>query len=92
MLEFFSALGDPNMDFLRNAVERYGRYWRKSARVPGAERELAGLTLDRLHRLSLIVRETGGLYPLPAIARFSLGQTEVRARNSATLPILESLT
>ncbi|QIB64219.1 TIGR02678 family protein [Kineobactrum salinum] len=79
-------------DFLRNAVGRYGRYWRKSARAPGAERELAGLTLDRLHRLSLIVRDTDGLHPLPAIARFSLGQTEVRARNSDTLSLLESLT
>jgi hypothetical protein len=27
--------------FLRGAVERFGRYWRKSAREPGAEQELA---------------------------------------------------
>jgi uncharacterized protein (TIGR02678 family) len=79
-------------DFLRDAVERYGRYWRKSARAPGAERELAGLTLDRLYRLSLVARETGGVRPLPAIARFSLGQTEVRARNSDTLSLLDSFT
>lgn len=66
-------------DFLRGAVERYGRYWRKSARVPGAERELATIALERLRRLCLVARDIDGLLrPLPAIARFSLGETVVR--------------
>lgn len=79
-------------DFLRDAIERYGRYWRKSARAPGAERELAGLTLDRLYRLGLIAREADSVRPLPAIARFSLGQTEVQTQNADTLPLLSFLT
>lgn len=65
--------------FLRDAAGRYGRYWRKSARAPGAERELAGIAVDRLHRLDLLAREADGVRPLPAIARFALGDTEVRA-------------
>lgn len=64
--------------FLRSAVERYGRYWRKSAREPGAEKELATIALGRLYKLHLVAREGGHAMPLPAIARFSLGATEVR--------------
>ena len=64
--------------YLREAVERFGRYWRKSARSPGAERELAQIVLERLQRLALIAREAAGVRPLPAIARFSIGETEVR--------------
>lgn len=64
--------------FLRGAVERYGRYWRKSVREPGAERELADIALDRLYKLQLLHREDGWIHPLPAIARFALGETQVR--------------
>lgn len=64
--------------FLRGAVERYGRYWRKSVREPGAERELADIALDRLYKLQLIHRQDGWVNPLPAIARFALGETQVR--------------
>lgn len=64
--------------FLRGAVERYGRYWRKSVREPGAERELAGIALDRLYKLQLVHREEGWIHPRPAIARFALGETQVR--------------
>lgn len=64
--------------FLRAAVDRYGRYWRKSAREPGAERELANIALDKLHKLQLIARRDGMVHPLPAIARFAIGETEVR--------------
>ena len=65
--------------FLRDAAGRYGRYWRKSARAAGAERELAAIAVDRLHRLDLLAREVDGVRPLPAIARFALGETEVRS-------------
>ncbi|MDR2626152.1 MAG: TIGR02678 family protein [Zoogloeaceae bacterium] len=64
--------------FLREAVGRYGRYWRKSARAPGAERELAGIAVGRLCQLGLLARKADGIHPLPAIARFSLGEAEVR--------------
>jgi uncharacterized protein (TIGR02678 family) len=64
--------------FLRDAVERYGRYWRKSVREPGAERELADIALDRLYKLQLVHRQDGWVHPLHAIARFALGETQVR--------------
>lgn len=72
--------------FLRQATERYGRYWRKSARAPGAEHELTQIAITRLCRLGLMLRDGHDVCPLPAIARFSLGQTEVRnARSTESL-------
>jgi uncharacterized protein (TIGR02678 family) len=68
--------------FLRGAIDRFGRYWRKSARAPGAERELATIVLERLQRLVLIARDAGGVRPLAAIARFALGETEVRGADA----------
>lgn len=69
--------------FLREAVDRYGRYWRKSSRAPGAERELAATALDRLHRLALVTLQGDEVRPLPAIARFSLGDTDLRDAGTA---------
>lgn len=69
--------------FLHEAAGRYGRYWRKSARAPGAEHELAEIAIARLCRLGLMLRDMHGVHPLPAIARFSLGQTEVRNTQGA---------
>jgi uncharacterized protein (TIGR02678 family) len=68
------------LSFLRDAQERYGRYWRKSAREPGAERELAEIALDRLQKLQLVAREQGMVRPRPALARFSLGETDFRSK------------
>lgn len=65
-------------EFLRHSRERYGRYWRKSARESGAEHELAAIALERLERLQLVERRAGLVYPLPALARFSLGDAHVR--------------
>jgi uncharacterized protein (TIGR02678 family) len=64
--------------FLRDARERYGRYWRKSARASGAERELAAIAVERLERLQLVERHAGFVHPLPALARFALGAADVR--------------
>jgi uncharacterized protein (TIGR02678 family) len=66
------------VDFLRDAKNRYGRYWRKSAREPGAERELAKIAIARLDKLRLITRGAGTIQPLPALARFALGEAEIR--------------
>jgi uncharacterized protein (TIGR02678 family) len=66
------------VDYLRESKHRYGKYWRKSAREPGAERELAEIAIERLEKLHLIVRETDTLDPRPAIARFALGDAVVR--------------
>ena len=57
---------------------RYGRYWRKSAREAGAEHELAATAIERLEKLQLIARSADTIRPLPAIARFSVGDAEVR--------------
>ena len=63
--------------FLRGAVNQYGRYWRKSAREPGAEKELASIALDRLNKLQLIAHQNGQIRPLAAIARFAIGETQI---------------
>ena len=64
--------------FLGDAKERFGRYWRKSAREPGGERELAFLALDRLEKLQLVERRSGFVEPRPALFRFALGEAEIR--------------
>ena len=64
-------------EYLRSARETYGRYWRKSAREPGSERELAEIALVRLQQLHLVVRSAGSVRPLPALARFALGDAEL---------------
>ncbi len=65
-------------EFLRGARERFGRYWRKSAREPGSEHALATTAVERLERLQLIERHADFVHPLPALARFALGDAEVR--------------
>lgn len=65
-------------DHLRAATDRYGRYWRKSAREPGAEGELAAIAIGRLEKLRLVERSGDIVRPLPALARFALGEAEVR--------------
>jgi uncharacterized protein (TIGR02678 family) len=72
------------VDFLREVRARYGRYWRKSAREAGAEHELAATALERLEKLQLIVRNADMIRPLPAIARFSVGDAEVRDYRDAS--------
>jgi uncharacterized protein (TIGR02678 family) len=63
--------------YLREAKERYGRYWRKSAREPGAESELTAIAIERLEKLQLVDRD-GGVRPRPALARFALGEADVQ--------------
>lgn len=66
------------VDFLRAAKGRYGRYWRKSARIAGAEAELAETAIRRLEKLHLIERRSDAVSPLPALARFALGDADIR--------------
>jgi hypothetical protein len=63
---------------LRKAKESHGQFWRKSAREPGAERELAQIALERLERLQLVLRDEGSVHALPALARFALGPAQMR--------------
>ena len=78
-------------DFLHEAKGKYGRYWRKSAREPGAERELAAIAIDRLEKLQLVVRKAGAVHPLPALARFALGEVEIRETRNAPAQATGSL-
>jgi len=66
------------IDFLREAKSRFGRRWRKSAQEPGSERELANIALLRLQQLQLIRRSTHQVHTLPALARFALGEVDIR--------------
>lgn len=63
---------------LAEAKQRFGRYWRKSAREPGGERELAFLALDRLDKLQLVERLSGFVRPRPALSRFAVGEAQIR--------------
>lgn len=77
--------------FLAEARGRYGHYWRKSARAAGAERELARIALERLRKLQLISLDAGRVRPLPALARFTLGEADIRTPAAATTPSLFDL-
>ena len=77
-------------DFLCDARERFGRYWRKSAREPGGERELAMIAIERLEKLRLVERIATDVRPCPALARFALGDADIQlfgeARRSMSAP------
>jgi len=75
---------DEIVAFLDQARKDHGSYWRKSAREPGAERELTSIALERLLKLQLIACTSDQVRPLPALARFSLGDADVRQRAPAT--------
>lgn len=64
---------------LADARTRFGSYWRKSAREPGAEHELAQIALERLHKLHLVASSDGRVMPLPALSRYAIAQAEIRA-------------
>ncbi len=70
--------------FVAEAKKRYGTYWRKSAREPGAEHELAGNALERLQKLQLVACAGDAIRPLPALARFAIGETEIKRPSSKT--------
>lgn len=65
-------------DFVAESRASFGRYWRRSAREPGAERELAAIAIDRLEKLQLLTRHAGSVRARPALARFALGEAEFR--------------
>lgn len=68
--------------FVAEAKERYSTYWRKSAREPGAEHELASNALERLQKLQLVACDGDAVQPLPALARFAVGETEIKRSSS----------
>lgn len=66
--------------FLREAADRYSRYWKKEAREPGAENELARQAVEQLEALRLVIRTNEGVRARPALFRYSIGATEIRQR------------
>lgn len=77
--------------FIAQARTRYGSYWRKSAREPGAEHELAKTAIERLAQLRLIDARGNDVHPLPALARFALDDAELRpATASAQNPLFDT--
>jgi uncharacterized protein (TIGR02678 family) len=65
--------------FVRAQAAVHSAYWRRDATAAGAEVELTELALRRLEALRLVQRADGpAVNPLPALARFSLGEPEIR--------------
>ncbi len=62
--------------FLRDAADRYGRYWRKDAREAGAEIELAKEAVSRLAALRLVQHLENGVRPLPALHRYTISEAQ----------------
>lgn len=62
--------------FVREAADRYGRYWRKAAREPGAETDLAARSLQRLARLALVHRIGDAVQVRPALFRYAVRDAE----------------
>ncbi|MET9294072.1 TIGR02678 family protein [Streptomyces sp. NPDC003077] len=63
---------------VRELAAEYGGFWSKTAREPGAEPELVEWALGRLSALGLITRTDEGVLPLPALARYAVGEPVVR--------------
>jgi uncharacterized protein (TIGR02678 family) len=60
--------------FVREAADRYGRFWRKGAREPGAEDALAEQAVARLERLKLVRLVAGSVEVRPALLRYGVGE------------------
>jgi uncharacterized protein (TIGR02678 family) len=63
---------------VRELAQEHGGFWSKNARQPGAEGELVDLALAKLTALGLVTTAPGGVVPLPALARYAVGDTVVR--------------
>jgi uncharacterized protein (TIGR02678 family) len=62
---------------MRRLIGEHKAHWRKSARDPGADRELTAHALHRLAALGLIERSGAEIKPLPALARFGYGAPKI---------------
>lgn len=67
--------------FMREAARAHRKYWRKATMEAGAEAELAGSALNRLRALRLVRIDDSGIWPLPAVCRFKLGEATVKQRS-----------
>ena len=64
--------------FVRRCADEFGRYWRKAAREPGAETELALEALGHLEALKLLTQHQGAVRVRPALARYAIGEAQIR--------------
>ncbi|MFV0136140.1 TIGR02678 family protein [Streptomyces sp. HMX87] len=62
---------------VRELAAAHGAFWSKSARQPGTEGELVEQALAKLTALGLVRRTPDGVAPLPALARYAVGETVV---------------
>lgn len=69
--------------FIRAAADEYGRYWRKEARAPGAEAELAAKATDCLEALKLVQRVRGSVWARPALLRYAVRDTSSARKHKA---------
>jgi uncharacterized protein (TIGR02678 family) len=60
-------------EYVARLIEIHRKHWRKDVTEPGADRLLMESTVDRLVALRLVRRTADVIRPLPAIARFALG-------------------
>jgi len=59
---------------VRGWAREHRSYWRKAARVAGAEVGLVAGALDRLEALHLVRRDATGVFALPALARYAVAE------------------
>ena len=78
--------------FLARARDTHGRFWRKQAREPGGEHELAAAALQRLHALQLLRLHDGQASALPALARYTLGTVQTLGAGATSASASASVT
>lgn len=64
--------------YLRIKASTQGAYWRKDAKAAGAEVELTESALQRLEALQLVERDGDVVRPLPALARYTVGEPRIQ--------------
>lgn len=69
---------------VQELAAEHGAFWSKSAKQPGAEAELVGQALERLTALGLVATTPKGIVPLPALARYAVGETVVTEPGQAS--------
>jgi uncharacterized protein (TIGR02678 family) len=67
--------------FVAESAERYGRYWRRNAQGEGGARDLTATAIHRLSQLKLITVDGDEVEILPALARYKLGEPDIKHRH-----------
>lgn len=74
---------------VKKLIDEHRKHWRKNVRDPGAEKLLAGATLERLAALGLVRFVEGGVVARPAIGRFALDPREDDPPPNPELPFAD---